>query len=457
MKDFAARILMLPEGHPSATLFSVGALFLLLYTASLVFLPKSNGRIVIGDATHHYVQLRSAVFDRDLQFRNEYETLYRLRGDEPGLEWVYEPTATGHVRNLMPVGPALLWAPAYLLVVAGVWLTGLFGVHYPLDGYGRLFQATAGISGIVAATLGSWLTYRAAARLLDSRVAIWATLSVWLSSSAVYYSLVSPTYSHAASLFAVSAFWATWILMDEQKDLVRYGLLGVLVGVAGLMRWQDLVLVLVPTLEIAARLRDAGVRTTLSRLLAVAVGALIGFLPQMIVWNVLYGAPLTIPQGPGFMRWSQPALLAVLISDNHGLLSWTPIVALSLVGLWWLWRRAPLVGGAAVLFFAVSWYVNAAVADWWAGEAFGARRFVSCFPVFVFGLAALLSRARRASIAGAAVFYIFSFHTLLLFIQYQAFMRGLRQIVPYPSGLDGLYLARFRAPIDLLHWWLSSR
>ena len=143
-----ARLITLPERHPAATLFGIGTIFLLLYTASLIWLPKTSGRIVIGDATHHYVQLRSAVFDRDLHFRNEYVRLYGLRGDEPGVEWVYESTATGHVRNLMPVGPALLWAPAYLLVSALVWIGGLLGFTYPLDGYGRLFQAAAGISGI---------------------------------------------------------------------------------------------------------------------------------------------------------------------------------------------------------------------------------------------------------------------------------------------------------------------
>ena len=451
----AARWIRSPERHPSATIFGIGALFALLYSASLVLLPKPSGRIVVGDATHHYVQLRSAVFDRDLHFRNEYERIYDLRGGEPGVEWVYEPTATGHVRNLMPVGPALLWAPAYLLVTSLVWLSGLFGAAYPLDGYGRLFQATAGMSGILAATLGSWLTYRAATRLVDARAAIWGTLTIWLATSAVYYSVISPAYSHAASMFAVSAFWTFWIVSMERQNVRRYAALGVLAGIAALMRWQDLVLVVVPLVEIAWRLRMDGARAVLARGTAVALGTVIGFAPQMIVWNTLYGAPLTIPQGPSFMKWSEPALVAVLLSDNHGLVSWTPIVAVALAGLFLVYRKAPLVGVAALLFAAISWYVNAAVADWWAGEAFGARRFVSCFPVFVLGLSALIDRASSKTGVGATFFAVFTAHTFLLLLQYQAFMRGLRQVVPYPSGFDGLYVARFRVPFDLVQWWLS--
>jgi hypothetical protein len=116
-------------------------------------------------------------------------------------------------------------------------------------------------------------------------------------------------------------------------------------------------------------------------------------------------------------------------------------------------KRDRLVGAAALLFFALSWYVNAVVADWWAGEAFGARRFVSCFPVFALGLTALIeawSPALKTLVTTAAVVVA---HTFLLLVQYQAFMKGLRDIVPYPIGGYGLWLARFRVPFDLMAWW----
>jgi hypothetical protein len=91
-----------PERHAGATIAALACLFAIAYLASLVIFPKPGGRVLVGDALHHYVQLRSAVFDRDLHFRNEYVRLYGLRGDEPGTEWVYEGTVTGHVRNPCP-------------------------------------------------------------------------------------------------------------------------------------------------------------------------------------------------------------------------------------------------------------------------------------------------------------------------------------------------------------------
>ena len=449
------RWLTVPERHPGFTVLAVSVLFGLAYGTSLVVLPKASGRIVIGDALHHYVQLRSAVFDHDLHFQNEYIRLYRLKGGEPGTEWIYEPTATGHVRNLMPVGPAIVWAPGFLLVSGGVWLADRLGASYPLDGYGRLFQATAGFGGIAAAGLGAWLACLAAASLFDKRAAVWAMLTVWLASSSLYYSVISPTYSHAASMLAVSGFWLAWVRSRQYQTAPRYAMLGVLIGIAALMRWQDAVFLVIPAIDAAWHLRRELVVPTAGRLLACAGGAVVGFGPQMIVWVVLYGTPLAIPQGAGFMRWTEPALWAVLMSDNHGLFTWTPVIALSLAGLVSITRRVPLVGVAAVLVFAVSWYVNAAVADWWGGEAFGARRFLSCFPVFVLGLAAIFNRFGTRLGVIAAVAAVFTVHTLLLLLQYQALMHGLWDVVPSPRGVDGLWLARFRAPFDLIAWWLG--
>lgn len=449
------RLGALVERHPGRTIVLIAVLFAAAYTASLILRPKPDGRIVIGDALHHYVQLRSVVFDGDLHFRNEYIRLYRLSGSEPETEWVYESTPTGYVRNLMPVGPALLWAPAFLIVTVVVWLGGLVGWSYPIDGYGRLFQATAGWSGIVAAAIGVWLALLTVAELFGRRTAAWATIVLWLSSSAVYYTVISPTYSHAASLLTTSVFWWVFVRTRREISVRRFAAMGALAGAAALMRWQDAIILVVPAVDLLYRWADG---MPLGRIIVRGVvciaAALVAFMPQMLVWQTLYGQPLAIPQGEGFLRWEDPALIAVLFSDWHGLFTWTPIVALAVAGVPLVWRSDRLVLIAAAAFLVLSWYVNATAADWWAGEAFGSRRFISCFAVFALGLAAMIDRwspgGRALTIASGVIVA----HTFLLLVQYQAFMHGLRDIAPYPRGAFNLWLARFVVPFDLIARWL---
>ena len=441
------------ERHVGSTIAALGCLFAAAYLASVVMFPKPGGRVVIGDALHHYVQLRSAVFDRDLHFRNEYVRMYGLQGNEPGTDWIYQGTATGHVRNLMPVGPAIVWAPAFLFATGLAWIGQFVGWHYPMDGYGRLFQTTAAVSGIAAAAGGIWFAFLAAAELFGRRAAAWSAIVLWLSSSAIYYSAISPAYSHAASLLANGLFWLAFVRSRNESSVRRYALLGALAGVAALMRWQDAVLLAVPAINLVWNLWQQRLARTVALGAVTVFFALLAFTPQMLVWQTLYGQPFAIPQGESFMRWGQPALFAVLFSDWHGLFTWTPAVAIAVLGLPFLWRRDRLVFAASVTFVLLSWYVNAAAADWWAGEAFGARRFISCIPVFVLGLGALIDRWSPSMRTLSFCAMLVIVHTFLLLAQYQLFMHGVRDVVPYPRGAYSLWLARFVVPFKLLTSW----
>ncbi|HEX4931622.1 MAG TPA: hypothetical protein VFV33_00500, partial [Gemmatimonadaceae bacterium] len=58
---------------------------------------------------------------------------------------------------------------------------------------------------------------------------------------------------------------------------------------------------------------------------------------------------------------------------------------------------------------------------------------------------------RTLALASAAIVA----YTFLLLVQYQAYLKGLTTIVPYPDGAYELWLARLRAPADLLAWWMN--
>jgi len=446
------------EGRPGRVLLAIGAACIVAYLAALVVFPKRDGRIVIGDAVHYYVYLRSAVFDGDLHFHNDYVRLYGISHPDSETEWMYEPLPSGYIRNMMPIGPAIVWAPLFLIVTLGVSAARLAGIAYPLDGYARAFQASAGVSGILAATMGAWLAYRAARMLFDGRSSLWAVAATWLGTSAIYYSLVSPTYSHAASMLATSVFVYFWLARpiapeDDRLHVDRFALWGAAAGFAALVRWQDAVLLAAPAVDIASGiLRGPGapgrrVVRGLARALVCGIAAVLVFAPQIFVWELFYGQPFVVPQGDTFMRWTDAALGKVLFSDFHGLFSWTPLAVVAVAGLFLLVRRDARAGWGLLLVFGASWYANAAAADWWAGEAFGARRFVSCFPIFVLGLSAVFDRLRARPAAIAALVCVPVVLNLLLLFQYQVFMKGWRDIAPYPMGAWNLWVERFIVPI----------
>src|SRR6476646_3856244 len=91
-----------------------------------------------GDGNGYYAWLRSPMIDHDLRFDNEFRhgdpaflrTAYDANGDLlPGMV-----TETGYVRDQWSVGPAVIWAPFFVLGAAVAWAGRQMGVNWPADG-----------------------------------------------------------------------------------------------------------------------------------------------------------------------------------------------------------------------------------------------------------------------------------------------------------------------------------
>jgi len=95
-------------------------------------------------------------------------------------------------------------------------------------------------------------------------------------------------------------------------------------------------------------------------------------LPTFVSRWIVYGGPFETGYLPirDFL-WNSPVFLKVLLSANHGLLSWTPVLIFSLLGLVLLARRLPRLG---VPFFAATFafYLFISIYPDWAGiSSFG--------------------------------------------------------------------------------------
>ena len=446
------------ERHPTRTFAAIGLLFVLAYVTAQVWFPKPPARVIDGDALGYYAWLRSVVVDGDIDFSNDYRLLTdELAEDSEELT----PTVTGLVPNKWPPGSALLWAPFFLAVGLCISLLNLAGAHMPFDGLALPFKISAGVAGIVYATAGIWFCYDLARRVHSAPAAFWATLTLWLASSSLYYSLVSPTYSHATSLFAVALFTHTWFRTRGRTDPRRFALLGVLGGLAALVRSQDLIVLLIPGIELLAGIRDRrwSFRGACGRLAVLAVACGATFSPQLWAWQVIYGTPVLNPHGGSdFFGWTRPAILQTLFSMRQGLISWAPVVVLATLGLPRLVRRDAVLGWASVITLLLALYVNASATMWWAGAGFGARRFVGYTPLLVLGLTALLTSrttvTRPRLVQTVSLVLICS--NFLFLLQYQLFMRGFHDIVDsYPDDLWTVFVERFVVPFRLLASWMS--
>jgi hypothetical protein len=335
-----------------------------------------------GDGLQYYILLRSPVIDGDFDFANDYAGL--------GVDPVLSPD--GLPSSKMPIGVGLVWLPTFL-IAHGVALANhaLGGTLVP-DGFGPIYQTTATVTNYLLAFLALLFAEVALRRLFGAGLALASVLGVWLASPLHFYMVADPSTSHATSMATSAVFVLLWLHIRDRDQWRPWLCLGLVAGVMTVVRPQDGALLLLP-------IGDRLLRRPLSRLLPVlhlSWGLLACGLLQLLVWIHTYGRSLfrIVFHQANLVR-PESHFFDLLFTARHGLLTWTPIVALAVAG-WLLWlKRDVRLAALVCLSFAVSVYVNSLMQDWWGASSFGQRRLLGFSVLFAFGLAEFFALAVR--------------------------------------------------------------
>lgn len=367
--------------------------------------PRGDGRyrpvLARGDGHMMFLMSRSMVYDRDWHFDNDL-----ARFGDP---WGQPRTATGRKGIPHPIGPPLVWAPVLAMAEGGARAGNVFGADIPEHGYALWHQRIVFFTSVLAGCGAVLIGLLVARRVLGGRWApSHAAVAVLLGTSVTYYSTVMPSYGHALDALACAGFLGYWALTVGREDPRRHVILGVLLGVAALIRVQELAI----GVALAVELGTAAVTSLVARrprAAAAAVGrglltlavALVCFIPQLVMWRVVFGT-FNSPQGEVYIRWGTPMIAELLWSARNGWLAVTPVAYLGVVGLCLVPRRHRVIGAGLLAAVIVQIYLNSIIMDWWAQASFGQRRLCSMTLPLVVGLAALLgsmgrlaARARR--------------------------------------------------------------
>jgi hypothetical protein len=249
--------------------------------------------------------------------------------------------------------------------------------------------------------LSLFLAFRMARKYFEPQWAFLATIGIWLASSLPVYMYFNPSWSHAFSAFSVSLFLWYWDRTRLQRTVAQWAVLGVFAGLMGNVYYPNAILLIFPVLELAYQIRAARrepdrspafVRKLPLCSAVFVIAFLVSLLPTFITRLIIYGSLLETGYPPIWKwNWNSPALLRVLFSADHGLLSWTPILALAIIGLYFLAKKDLLLGSGAIFTFLAYYVFISSYPDWDGMSSFGNRFFISLTPVFILGLTALLS------------------------------------------------------------------
>jgi Dolichyl-phosphate-mannose-protein mannosyltransferase len=436
---------------------------------------------VRGDGVGYYAYLRAPVIEHSLDFENDYRSANAsFRGprlDENGNLRPELRTPTGHLENHFTVGPAILWGPFFLFAHGGVLLARAMGSSVAADGFSSPYRLAMAFATAIYGFLALILAFRLARQYVDQWCALFATLAIWWASSLPVYMYFNPSWSHALSAFVVAFFLWYWHHTRFSRTTLQWLLLGAWTGLMLDVYYPNAMVTIVLLIEAIRQYVDAfrgsvpgsprpvGVARLLANQLLYLLAAILCFLPTLIVHRIIYGNALESGYIP--LRnwlWRSPVLLAVLFSSNHGLISWTPILFLSLIGLALFWRRTPAVGGPFAAAAFVFYLFIACYPDWAGISSYGNRFFVSLTILFVLGLAVFLdalsrlfSSRRAALVAISVLLAAFMFWNAGLMFQWGSHLVPARGAISFPEMIHNQFFVVPRQLSGKLEFYLFRR
>ena len=299
----------------------------------------------------------------------------------------------------------MLWAPFLVPVhLAMSALQGL-GFHVQATGFSKPYVLTMALATALYGFLGLWLSFRLSCFYVEECWALLATLGLWFASSLPVYMYFNPSWSHAQSVFIVACFLWYWHQTREERTFAQWIGLGLISGLMLDVYYANIALLAVPLVEsLATYLSEAratqhdwrATRRLFAANILYCVATVAAFLPTLITRKIIYGHALEFGYGGSEVwHWRSPQLVSVLISSDHGLLVWTPIVILAVVGVLLFLKYDRKLGAFLIGGLMAFYYLIASDPCWDGLSSFGNRKFLSLTPLFVLGLSILFSEFAR--------------------------------------------------------------
>jgi hypothetical protein len=298
----------------------------------------------------------------------------------------FASTSTGWVANLWPFGLSFLSLPFY--EATRLAMRGLG--HSQSPAWGPLYLGITNLASILFGGAAVIFLYDLYPMSIRQGHRLGLALICFFGTPLFFYTFCVEAVAHAASAFASGLLIWYWLktlgrVESAQEEQRRWFTLGLLGGIAAMVRTQEAVILIAPLWEWTRALRRDPNRSQAVALSCLICGVGIGFLPQALLWNALYGHFLYSPQVFN-LSLDYFALGKSLLSSYHGLLAWTPLYGVALVGL----VRARLKGnweaGPLLAIVGIQIAANSVYTAWWDMLSFSLRLLTGTFLIAGLGI-----------------------------------------------------------------------
>jgi len=378
-----------------------------------------------GDDTGYYAFIRSAFFDKDFDFFNERNYAHSQK-----------IMPTGYVFNNWQIGQAILYLPFFLAghAVANV-LNGV-GIPVSIDGYSFPYYMSSALAAHVYMFAGLLILFNLLKNHYSKVVSFISTLGIWLGSSLIYYTFIRQRMAHVPEFFSATLFLVVW-LKDRKSNFSNPPVLAaILLAFLSTIRLTNIAYILIYLIDwfllrykiknlASEKIEDIKYFLTFSGVF------LLGFLPQLFVWQKINGVPfpkhitgMASDSIEGFnLQKYINRLTDIFIGEDWGIIYSMPLMLLAVYGLFFLKSVIAESKPGIVVFFT---FLLAISVIFPAPDAYGERYLFPTIPLLAFGLANVLTKYWHSKVLrNVSLFFAFACVAAqyLMLVQYKTSLK----------------------------------
>ncbi len=345
-----------------------------------------------------------------------------------------------------PCGTTLLQLPFLLISLL---ISKFFNINLE-NGFSMLFDKTVLIAGDFYCVLALIFIYKIIKTRYSDKIASYTCLTLFLGTMLISYAtdyLVS--FSHIYGLFVCSLFMYFVIIYEKiydnistkQKIILDF-LLGLILGLSLLIRFSNIIIVLIYILYNVQNFNDfkARIKKIFSRKIFISIMPfLLLFLLQILLYYLATQKLIIYSyEYETFRYWTNPQIYKVLFSAAKGLFIYCPILYLGLIGM--LCTDYKTFKISQISIFILLTYIIASWECWWLGYCYTERMYCDFLCIFALPIAyiynLILSSFKKYLLLSLFVLIFIVFSILLNLIWIYAYKHG--YIDPNIVSLDTL-------------------
>ena len=299
---------------------------------------------------------------------------------------------------------------------------------YEANGWSTPYLLIVGLSTIFYLILGFHLLMKVLVRYFSMQVVSLVVLSLLLATN-LFYHATYVTMAHSFLFFDGCLLIYLSDRFYERSNNWLALVIGMTVGLIALTRVPEVISVLIPlswgiTSIASLKERLSFFVKNWQYLLLAAGGFLIVFSLQLAYWFYVSGDLIFNPyQGEGF-NFLKPNILKGWFHFSNGWLIYTPIMAFSLLGYFFLPKYAAKAMLPIFLFVGLNTYIHYCYYVWTYFPGFGQRPMVESYPLLAFGLAAFYAFFSRTKLGSWFLYVALVFFSVLNLFQTWQMKKG---------------------------------